>query len=154
MPDPPPQVRISSPYLPGGENCFSGQWTSLKTDRNDVPTIQKLMYEGNPEQLAIGDEIWIEPGVEGALYNHILPNWLPDGGKDVIMAIVDTGTSDLSSKGDFTITGFASFHIDGAVLKGLDKYVYGHFIEYFTSPPGTMPGGPATNTLTPPRLVQ
>ncbi|EKD59121.1 MAG: hypothetical protein ACD_55C00153G0001 [uncultured bacterium] len=154
MPDPPPEIRISSPYIPGGDTCYSGQWTSFKADTNDVRTIKDLMYKGNPEPLAIGDEIWIEPGVEGSLYNHIVPDWLPEGGKDVIMAIVDAGTSDLSVKGDLPITGFASFHIDGAVLKGLDKYVYGHFIEYFTSPPGTMPGGPPTNTLTRPRLIQ
>ncbi|WP_026840939.1 pilus assembly protein TadG-related protein [Citrifermentans bremense] len=153
MPDPPPQIKVSSPYLPGGETCYSGQWTSFKTDNNDVPTITDLMNNGNPTSLATGDEIWIEPGAKAALYSPILTDWLPEGGKDVIMAIVDTGSSDLSVKGDLPITGFATFHIDGAV-GGSGKYVYGHFIEYFTSPPGTMPGGPPTNTLTPPRLVQ
>ena len=153
LPDPPPQIQISSPYLPGGENCNSGQWTSFATDRNDVPTIRDLMYDGNPDHLGIGDEIWIQPGAEASLYSPTVTNWLPDGGKDVVMAIVDTSGSTLSTKGELTITGFATFHIDGAV-GGSGKYVYGHFIGYATAPQGATPGGPVTNTLTLPVLVQ
>ena len=148
LPDPPPQIRINSPYLPGGENCDSGQWTSFKTDRNDVPTIKGLMDTGNDTPLSVGDDIWIQPGAETALFSPILTRWLPEGGKDVIMAIVDTGTSDLSVKGDLPITGFAAFHIDGAV-GGSDKYVYGHFIGYVNPPPGATPGGSSSNILLP-----
>lgn len=153
MPDPPPQIRISSPYLPGGETCYSGQWTSFQADDNDTRTVTDLMYSGNPTALDTGDNIWIEPGAKAALYSPNLTDWLPEGGKDVIMAIVDTGTSDLSVKGDLPITGFATFHIDGAV-GGSEKYVYGHFIGYSTSPPGTRPGGDPSNLLTRPLLVQ
>jgi hypothetical protein len=153
MPDPPPQIIINSPYLPGGESCSSGQWTSLTTGSNDVPTIREFMDSGNPEPLKVGDKIWIEPGAEASLYSPTLTNWLPDGGKDVIMAIVDTGTSSLSVKGALPITGFVTFHIDGAV-GGSAKYVYGHFTNTITFPTGATPDGSTSNVWSPPRLVQ
>ena len=94
-------MYINSPYLPGGPDCFSGQWTSFKLDTNDVPTIRNLMDSGNPDQLQVGDNIWIEPGAEGTLYQT--DRWeppLPPGGKDVVLAVVDTAETDLKTKGE------------------------------------------------------
>ncbi|GFO64453.1 hypothetical protein GMPD_23720 [Geomonas paludis] len=157
LPDPPPTIKIYGPYGPGGPNCYSGQWTSFKTGASDTDTLRDLMYEGNSGTLATGDYIFIEPGAKAAAYSPILTNWLPEGGKDVIMAVVNTYTSDgsdpLSSKGELQITGFATFHIDTAV-GGSDKAVYGHFIGFSTTPPGATPGGPFSGALTLPVLVQ
>lgn len=160
LPDPPPQIKIYGPYGPGGAECYSGQWTSFKTDKNDSKTIEEFMYGGNPDTVATGDDIWIEPGAKADLYSPKLTDWLPEGGKDVIMAVVDTnienGVDLLSSKGELEVTGFATFHIDGAV-GGNDRYVYGHFIGFSTTPPGAIAGGippGGTPTLTMPLLVQ
>lgn len=152
LPDPPPTIQITSPYGAGGTDCYTGQWTSFLQDANDVPTIQELIDNGNPTQLGTGDSIWVQPGAKASLFNYV-SDWLPPGGKDVVLAIVEGGGSDFSTKGHLTVTGFATFHIDGAV-GGSDKYIYGHFINYFTTPPGTRPGGGVSNTVTPPVMVQ
>lgn len=154
----PNPININSPYLPGGATCFSGQWTSFKLDTNNVPTIRNLMENGNPDPLQVGDDIWIQPGAEGTLYQT--NKWeppLPPEGRDVVLAVVDTEETDLKTKGERTITGFAVFHIDGAA-GGSDKYVYGHFISFSTTYPtafaGSTPGGPVSNIVTPPLMVQ
>lgn len=152
----PNPININSPYGPGGADCFSGQWTSFKLDSNAVPTIRDLMLNGNPDPLATGDDIWIQPGAEATLYqtNKWTPP-LPAGGMDVVMAIVDTQSTDLKTKGEREITGFATFHIDGTNATGADKYVFGHFISFSaTYPTGISPGGPASNIVTPPQMVQ
>ena len=152
LPDPPPRIIINSAYSPGGSACYTGQWTSFDTDSNSAPAIRGLMNTGNSTPLQTGDSTWIEPGVKNSIYKD-LADWLPEGGKDVLMAVVDNASSDLSSKGEMTITGFATFHIDGAD-NGSNPNVYGHFIDYFATPPGTQPGGGASNTVTLPVLVQ
>ena len=149
----PNPININSPYGPGGADCFSGQWTSFKLDSNAVPTIRDLMENGNPDPLQTGDDIWIQPGEEATLYQtNKWPITLP---ATVIMAIVDTEMTDLRTKGERTITGFATFQIDGTAATGSDKYVYGHFISFSdTFPAGINPGGPASNIVTPPLLRQ
>lgn len=150
----PARISINSAYAPGGSTCFTGQWTSFFSDNNDVPTISGLIKNGNPTPIGTGDSIWIEPGAKASLYQA--DKWdppLPASGRDVILAVVDTGGSDLGSKGEKTITGFATFHIDGATPA--TKQVFGHFIAYSTTyPAGGTPGGPASNTVSPPRMVQ
>lgn len=134
----------------------TGQWTSFKLGKNDVPTIRELMENGNPDTLAVGDDIWIEPGVEATLYQT--KNWPFTIPVDVVLAIVDdtVDTSGLETKGPMTISGFATFHIDGAVATGNDKHIFGHFIAYYeTYPPGTNPGGGTpSNIVTRPLMVQ
>ena len=36
-------------------SCDSGQWTSMFTDANDVPTVRDLIENGNPTAVSIGD---------------------------------------------------------------------------------------------------
>jgi hypothetical protein len=68
------------------------------------------------------------------------------------MAIVDSGKGDMA-KGEYTITGFAKFHIDGGNQGA--KFLYGHFIAYYPdNPSGVTPGGSASNVVTPPLLSQ
>ena len=58
--------RIGSAYhAPDG-----GQWTSFLTDANNVPTIRDLIDHGNPSELKIGDQIWIEPGTKTTIYSY------------------------------------------------------------------------------------
>lgn len=149
----PNPIYINSPYGPGGAGCYSGQWTSFKLDSNNVPTIRGLMKDGNPDPLKVGDDIWIQPGAEATLYQtNKWPFSIP---ADVVMAIVDTEMTDLKTKGERTITGFATFHIDGASASGPDKYVFGHFIAFSdTYPVGISPGGPPSNTVSRPIMVQ
>ena len=76
----PYEFKLTSSYHTGP--CEAGQWTSLLTDRNDVPTIRGLIANGNPDPIGIGDEIWIEPGTKTALYADV------PVGEDVLLPIV------------------------------------------------------------------
>ena len=150
----PNPVYINSPYGGPGSTCYTGQWTSFKLDSNDVPTIRDLITNGNPDPLQTGEQIWVEPGAKATLYNT--NSWspaFPAGGEDVLMAIVDSRGTDLNTKGEYTITGFARFHIDGG--NQATQQIWGHFLAYYPDfPPGTAPGGPASNVVTPPVLAQ
>ena len=164
----PNPVFTNSPYGPAGANCETGQWTSLKLDRNDPPTLFDLMKNGNPETLAAGESIWIEPGVEGTVFHTNKWPSFPAGGIDVLVPIVDDTNINLSTKGERTITGFATFHISGTCGPGTgggdcppsssivcsSKCVYGYFVETHESYPGTRPGGSISNIVTPPLMVQ
>ena len=57
--------RIGSAY----HDPTGGQWTSFLADANNVPTIRDLIDNGNPSELKIGDQIWIEPGTKTTLYS-------------------------------------------------------------------------------------
>lgn len=151
LPNPATTIIISSVYVPGGAGCYTGQWTSFGLDTNNVPDVTGLMNTGNPDPLQTGDDIWIQPGAKAALFKEV-NNWLPAGGKDVLMAIVGTDSGDINTHSEMTIKGFATFHIDSADQAG--KYITGHFIEYFKTFPGIRPGGSVSNTVTPPLMVQ
>lgn len=151
LPDPAPTIKISSVYAQGGSNCYTGQWTSFKLDANDVPTVTDLMNNGNPDELNTGDEIWIQPGAKASLYKEV-NNWLPAGGKEVLMAIVDSGSGDINTHAEMEVIGFARFYIESANQP--QKYVTGHFLEFLATYPGLRPGGTTSNTVTPPLLVQ
>jgi Flp pilus assembly protein TadG len=55
----PNPINIDSAYGGAGSTCYSGQWTSFKLDKNDVPTINDLITHGNPDPLHTGEPIWI-----------------------------------------------------------------------------------------------
>lgn len=149
----PNPININSPYGPGGAGCYSGQWTSFKLDSNNVPTIFDLMKNGNPDPLKIGDDIWIEPGSKATLFQT--DKWPISLPATVVMAVVDSELTDLKTKGERKITGFATFQIDGTVATGPEKHVFGHFIALSdTYPTGISPGGPASNIVTAPQMVQ
>ena len=148
LPSPPTTITISSVYVPGGANCYTGQWTSFKLDNNDVPTILDLMANGNPTPLRTGDDVWIEPGAKASLYKETNDNFR---NIDVLMAIVD-GSTGITTHAEMAIKGFATFHIDSA--NQAQKTVTGHFIQYFKDYPGIRPGGSVSNTVTPPLMVQ
>lgn len=151
LPEPPPSITISSVYVPGGSNCYTGQWTSFATDANDVATITDFITNGNPTELNSGDDIWIQPGAKAALYGFV-DNWLPAGGKDVFMAIVGSGSGEITTHSEMEITGFARFHIVSGDQSA--KTITGYFIEYLATFPGARPGGSPSNTVTPPVMVQ
>jgi len=149
LPSPPTEIKITSLYSAGGSNCYTGQWTSFQTDSNSVPTVEGFIDNGSPSPLKLGDDVWVQPGEKNSLYNYV-SSWLPAGGKDVLMAVVD---SNVTVHADMPIVGFATFHIDSA-NNGSNPYIQGHFGNFFTSPPGSQPGGSVSNTITMPLMVQ
>lgn len=157
MPSTPPTINITSVYAPVGSGCYTGQWTSFQLDTNNVPDIRDLIWQRIPSPLLqIDDNIWIQPGTKATIFQEV-NTWLPAGGKDVLMAVVDTGdtsSGSIMTHSEMKIKGFATFHIDGAVATGNSKHVFGHFNAYYTTYPGTESGGPVYNSITNAQMVQ
>ena len=130
--DPPQTVQV-------GGFITDGQWTSFLIGANDVPTIRELMASGNPSNLSVGDNIWIEPGIKTTLYDEAASKV----GQTVIVPVVST---DFSTHAYTPILGFASFVIDAAE-GGSDKYIQGHFIKNIIT--NATSGGPVFGTFVP-----
>jgi Flp pilus assembly protein TadG len=125
-----------------GIDGTNGQWTSFETDSNSVPAVQDLIENGNPTGLAIGDSVWIVPGVKTSIYDSV-PSDI-----DVTVAIV----SDTTTHSEQTITGFGALHIYFA--EGANgKYIQASFLDNTqvkTAEPG---GGAYYGSYTPARLA-
>jgi len=136
-------IRIGSDYHYPAESA--GQWTSFDVDANDVPTIRRLIEDGNPNTLMVDmTSIWIQPGTETTLYRSV-----PIGIDVALPVVIDT---DFETHARVPIVGFIGFHITGA-RGGNQKYVEGYFITNIFIPQSG-PVGPCYGAYTPPRLVQ
>lgn len=143
------ELKIGSAYFYGA--CYSGQWTSFDLDQNSASAIRNLINNGNARKLAIGDNTWIEPGVQTANYNDLDGKYPTPPGADVTMVVVDVAT-DLTAKGEARIVAFAGFHIDD-IQGGSSKFIQGHFIKGATVS-GSGGIGPYYGSYTPPRLAR
>ena len=84
-----------------------GNWTSFLVDANNVPTIRNLIDNGNPTNLNIGDNIWIEPGVKTSIYDYASERI----GQTVMIVVVN---NDCASHDGILITNFVAFQIEDA----------------------------------------
>jgi Flp pilus assembly protein TadG len=117
--------RIGSDYHdPNG-----GQWTSFLIDANNVPTIRDLIENGNPSEVNIGDNIWIEPGTKTTIYSDVATRI----GDTVLLPIV---CDDFDTHAETPVLAFVPFKITDA-QGGSKKYVEGHFVPKYTAPGGT-----------------
>ena len=136
----PYEFLLTSSYHTGP--CEAGQWTTFLVDLNDVTTIRGLIANGNPDEVGVGDQIWIEPGSKTALYTDV------PVGEDVLLPIV----TDISTHAMNPVVGFGPFHITASV-GGSGKYIQGHFIKNYKEPLA-IGGGPAYGAIVPPQLGQ
>ena len=144
-----PTVKIGTTYNINGVSQLWGQWTTFKSQNNDVPSIRTLIQNGNPTELAIGDLTYIQPGAEATLYKT---GTAPDEihVEDVAVFVIE----DVVPSSFQPIIAIAGFHISGS-SQG-QKYVEGHFIDNIPAP-GTNPGtgnGVPYGAYSPPILVQ
>lgn len=155
--DPPATIRMYTSYPSGGSDCDTGQWTSFEESTNSANVIRNYINGIEVPSLKTGDDInlWLQSGEKNSLYNEVSKSLTADN-RDVLLAIVDT----IDNDHDATqlpyyakIKGFATFHID-TVQNGSGPYIEGHFIDYYTTPPGSLPGGAISNTLTKPMIVK
>lgn len=117
--------RIGSAY----HDPTGGQWTSFLTDANNVPTIRNLIDHGNPSDLKIGDQIWIEPGTMTTLYDDAATRI----GDTMLLPIVG---NDFETHADTPILGFVPFKITAAE-GGSGKYIEGYFLPHYNVPKAT-----------------
>lgn len=139
--DPPVSFRIGSSY----HDPMGGQWTTFKTDTNSASDMRDLIREGNPTNLAIGDNIWIQPGTETSVYGSVDAKI----GQTVMLPVVQT---DFDTHAYTPILGFVAFYIED-VKGGSGKYIQGHFVKEHVVPNGTLGGAPFYGTFVPPKLV-
>ena len=138
-----PTISIGSTYNNNGSSQLTGTWTSFTNQANDVSTILQLIANGNPTNLSIGMNIWVQPGAKATLYADV------PVGKDVAIFVVDIVATGLQP-----IVAIAGFHITG--YNQGSKLVYGHFID--NVPVGTANAGTGNGVpygaYSPPILVQ
>ena len=139
--------KIGSGYHYGV--CSSGEWTALLNDANDVGTIRQLITQGNPISLAIGQNIWIEPGSKSSLYQTV-QGCSAAGDRSCEYVVVPTVTQ-TDNHALSPITGFACLHILDA--NAGQKYVLAEMSNRCNS---SLAGGAGPNygVLQPPSLVQ
>jgi len=172
---PPPKFVIASGAANGNHcnGCACGQWTTFENELNNVPPIRALIENGNGTPQDVGDNIWIQPGVEATVYDtadlHLT-------GRDILVPIVDDGS--LESKGFTPIRGYACVHVWDVIKTSGTCETYGGvsviggiddkgkpidktcMVVSFTSNPCKIGnsegggGGPFMGVYVPPRLVQ
>jgi Flp pilus assembly protein TadG len=140
--NPPFTFRIGDSY----HNPDGGQWTSFDVDVNNVPYVRKLIDDGNPNELSIGDHIWIEPGVKNTLYAYAASKI----GETVMLPVVGDA---FDTHAWTPIENFVAFKITDT-HQGSGPYIEGHFVRNWTASDGSGAGGPYRGTSLPPKLVQ
>ncbi len=113
--------KITSSYHAGV--CESGQWTSLDIDSNNVPTIRDIITNGNSGPIAVGDDIWIQPGSKTALYADV-DACSYSGNKSCEYVMVPV-VEDIDTHAHNTVVGLACMRIISAA-GGSDKSIVAH----------------------------
>ncbi len=128
--------------------CSSGEWSALLEDKNDVATIRQLIAQGNPVELALGQNIWIEPGTKATLY-QTTKACSAAGDRSCEYVVVPTVTQ-TDNHALSPITGFACLRILDA--NSGQKYVR---VQMSNRCSTALSGGVGPNygVLTPPGLV-
>lgn len=113
--------------------CACGQWTTFENELNNVPSIRQLLEDGNQTALSVGQNIWIQPGVEATVYDTADQHLT---GKDVIFPVV--ADDKLDKKGFTPIISWACLHVyDVIKTKGTCEY----YPETGPNREGPLPGG-------------
>ncbi|MCO5106587.1 MAG: pilus assembly protein TadG-related protein [Burkholderiaceae bacterium] len=151
--------------------CNCGQWTTFEKALNNVPAIRQLLDQGNQTVLSIGQDIWIQPGVESTVYDTADQRL---SGQQVVLPIVADDA--LSSKGFTPIIQWACVQVydviktqgtcynynnegplpGGNPKSGQDKFCMVVSFANGCTVPGSEGGGtgPYLGVNVPPRLVQ
>jgi len=135
-------ISIGSIYFGGG----SGTWTTFTDQNNSATYVKQLIESGNPTNLSIGMNTWIQTGVKDTVFHNVPTN------KDVAVFVVDN-----VAPGSWQpVAAIAGFHINGTDKANGKSYIRGHFIDNAligTTNPGTGNGLPL-GAYSPPILVE
>ena len=157
LPNPPTEITDTSVYhLSNGTDVAPGQWTSLTIGKEpSASTLSGYIdYLINPADknaspspaVQAGDSVWIDPGTKASVYHSAQD--LIDAGKGlVLLPVVDCNPVPDT---DMTIRGFVAMQLDSTTNASMS----GHFVAFYESIPGVQPGGPPSNTVTPPVMVK
>jgi Flp pilus assembly protein TadG len=113
-----PEFKIGSLYH--YDNCESGEWSSLDKQASGANTIEKLIEEGNPISMSVGDAAWIQTGVKTSLFTDV-KKCSAAGNRQCEFVVVPTLERVISGT-SATIVGFACLQLLDSV-GGNDKYI-------------------------------
>jgi len=159
LPNPPTLITDTSVYhLQKGTDVSPGQWTDLTKAKSPSASLLKdyIDHMVNPSQgtatpaVQTGDPIWIDPGTKASVYHSTQD--LIDAGKGlVVMPVVGTPTNcSITTDTDMTIVGFVAVQL----VSTTNHSMTGQFVGYYKSNPGSIIGGPASNTVTTAKLIK
>jgi hypothetical protein len=124
-------------------------WTTFKVDVESNDYTKQLINNGNPDPLAIGESIHLQPGVRAVDYG---PNEMGQFiNQTVVLPIVAPDT--LVAKTMAPVLGFIAFHITG--YSQSSKYIEGYFDKEYvvTNPQGIGTSAYSKSNPNPPKLV-
>lgn len=145
-----PYVFQLGPSLPMAPCEETGVWTTYLQEINSLNEIRALVDTGNPDPLAIGDVIWVQPGARNTLYQSIQGCSAAGTGLCEIatIAVVD----DVAAKVLMPIEAFACLRILDA-HSGAQPYVSAQMSTKCV-PSGGGGIGISYGAVSPPKLVQ
>jgi len=145
-----PYVFQLGPSLPMAPCEETGVWTTYLEEINSLNETRALIDTGNPDPLAIGDAIWVQPGARNTLYRSIRDCSAAGTGLCEIatIAVVD----DVAAKVLMPIEAFACLRILNA-HSGAKPYVSAQMSTKCV-PPGGGGIGTSYGAVSPPKLVQ
>jgi Flp pilus assembly protein TadG len=143
-----PVFKIGSVYK--YDNCESGEWTSLNTQASGANAIEKMIEDGNPISMSVGDAAWMQTGVKTSLYTDVKKCSAADNRKCEFVVVptllqVVSGTS-------APIVGFACLQLLDAV-GGNEKYILAKMSNQ-CPPPLSGGVGPNYGVISQPSLFQ
>lgn len=113
-----PEFRIGSLYK--YDNCESGEWTSLNTQASGANAIEKMIEDGNPISMSVGDAAWMQTGVKTSLFTDV-KKCSAAGNRQCEFVVVPTLLQVVSGT-SAPIVGFACLQLLDAV-GGSGKYI-------------------------------
>ncbi len=113
-----PEFKIGSLYK--YVDCESGEWSSLNTQASGANAIEKLIEEGNPVSMSVGDEAWMLSGVKTSLFTDV-KKCSAAGNRQCEFVVVPT-LERVVSGSSAEVVGFACLHLLDAV-GGNQKYI-------------------------------
>jgi hypothetical protein len=149
--DPPFDFNIGSDYHYPDDQA--GQWTSFLQDINNVDYCHDLIDNGNPDQVNVGDDIWIQPGTETSMYKYVNDkiSEMKSLGMEPIV-FVPVVQTDFQTHNFTPVLTFAPLYLEKA--RGANnKYISAHFVRDALFPTNNT-SGKCYGGFVPPRLVR
>jgi Flp pilus assembly protein TadG len=129
-----------------------GQWTTFKETNNAASYVSGLVINGNPVSLAVGDDIYIQPGVKSSVYNTVLHQYQSHPNKIYMLPVVE---GSLAPKTFVQVKAYCSFQITGCSGSGAggDPWISGKFVPDYMNPKASGASGEHLGSTLPPKLV-
>jgi Flp pilus assembly protein TadG len=145
--DPPTPFTIGSIQ----HDSSGGQWTTFQNGQVGAATVSGLVTGGNTVPISVSDQIYIQSGEQGSVYNTVLQQFQAKPGQVYMIAVVDrnpipTGT-------EVPVDSFVPFMITACSGSGTEPYVTGHFVPGYMSPEATGVSGIYNGDPSAPKVV-